>query len=127
MQRYRSGHNGADSKSVCAQAHEGSNPSLCAKNTRNRKIAGVFFLSVVFWIWESIFVQDKKRTARRAVLFLISNFLFDFFIKIATIATFGAISFARSGGGPKGIGNGAVIEHIRSSQQIAKAGFGKGT
>ena len=31
MQRYRSGHNGADSKSVCAQAHEGSNPSLSAK------------------------------------------------------------------------------------------------
>ena len=33
MQRYRSGHNGADSKSVCAKAHEGSNPSLCAKKT----------------------------------------------------------------------------------------------
>ena len=32
MERYRSGHNGADSKSVCAQAHEGSNPSLSAKN-----------------------------------------------------------------------------------------------
>ena len=30
-QRYRSGHNGADSKSVCAKAHEGSNPSLCAR------------------------------------------------------------------------------------------------
>ena len=30
MQRYRSGHNGADSKSVCEQSHEGSNPSLCA-------------------------------------------------------------------------------------------------
>ena len=33
-ERYRSGHNGADSKSVCAQAHEGSNPSLSAKNSR---------------------------------------------------------------------------------------------
>ena len=31
MERYRSGHNGADSKSVCAKAHEGSNPSLSAK------------------------------------------------------------------------------------------------
>ncbi len=29
-ERYRSGHNGADSKSVCAKAHEGSNPSLSA-------------------------------------------------------------------------------------------------
>ena len=35
MERYRSGHNGADSKSVCAQAHEGSNPSLSAKNKTN--------------------------------------------------------------------------------------------
>ena len=32
-QRYRSGHNGADSKSVCAKAHEGSNPSLCARKS----------------------------------------------------------------------------------------------
>ena len=31
MQRYRSGHNGADSKSVCAHAHGGSNPPLCAR------------------------------------------------------------------------------------------------
>ena len=31
MERYRSGHNGADSKSVCGQPHEGSNPSLSAK------------------------------------------------------------------------------------------------
>ncbi len=31
MERYRSGHNGADSKSVCAQAHAGSNPALSAK------------------------------------------------------------------------------------------------
>ena len=29
-ERYRSGHNGADSKSVCAQAHGGSNPPLSA-------------------------------------------------------------------------------------------------
>ena len=31
LQRYRSGHNGADSKSVCGKPHEGSNPSLSAK------------------------------------------------------------------------------------------------
>ena len=42
MERYRSGHNGADSKSVCAQAHEGSNPSLSAKK-KNHPI-GWFFL-----------------------------------------------------------------------------------
>ena len=30
MERYRSGHNGADSKSVCEQSHEGSNPSVSA-------------------------------------------------------------------------------------------------
>ena len=32
MERYRSGHNGADSKSVCAKAHMGSNPILSAIN-----------------------------------------------------------------------------------------------
>ena len=32
MQRYRSGHNGADSKSVWEQSHEGSNPSRCASS-----------------------------------------------------------------------------------------------
>ena len=32
MQTYRSGHNGADSKSVCEQSHMGSNPILSAKN-----------------------------------------------------------------------------------------------
>ncbi len=30
LQRYRSGHNGADSKSVCGQPHVGSNPTRCA-------------------------------------------------------------------------------------------------
>ena len=30
MERYRSGHNGADSKSVCAKAHVGTNPTLSA-------------------------------------------------------------------------------------------------
>ena len=34
MQRYRSGHNGADSKSVWEQSHEGSNPSRCAMSPR---------------------------------------------------------------------------------------------
>ena len=43
-ERYRSGHNGADSKSVCAQAHEGSNPSLSAKARRDAKRRSVFAL-----------------------------------------------------------------------------------
>ena len=33
MERYRRGHNGADSKSVCVKAHMGSNPILSAKGT----------------------------------------------------------------------------------------------
>ena len=40
MERYRSGHNGADSKSVCAQAHEGSNPSLSAKKQEASSFEG---------------------------------------------------------------------------------------
>ena len=43
MERYRSGHNGADSKSVCAQAHEGSNPSLSAKEPETN-VSGSYFL-----------------------------------------------------------------------------------
>ena len=37
-ERYRSGHNGADSKSVCAKAHKGSNPFLSA-NAGHRKVS----------------------------------------------------------------------------------------
>ena len=33
-ERYRSGHNGADSKSVCEQSHMGSNPILSAKKVQ---------------------------------------------------------------------------------------------
>ena len=39
MERYRSGHHGADSKSVCAQAHEGSNPSLSANAKHTARCA----------------------------------------------------------------------------------------
>ena len=31
MEQYRSGHNGADSKSVCRQRHVGSNPTVSAR------------------------------------------------------------------------------------------------
>ena len=34
METYRSGHNGADSKSVCGQPHVGSNPTVSAKKKR---------------------------------------------------------------------------------------------
>ena len=44
MERYRSGHNGADSKSVCANAHEGSNPSLSAKKQEASSFEGAFLL-----------------------------------------------------------------------------------
>ena len=32
LEKYRSGHNGADSKSVCPHGHVGSNPTVSAKN-----------------------------------------------------------------------------------------------
>ena len=34
MQTYRSGHNGADSKSVCGQPHVSSNLTVCASKSR---------------------------------------------------------------------------------------------
>ena len=54
MERYRSGHNGADSKSVCAQAHEGSNPSLSANRNGTN-------LSVPFFIYRSGDVCERCR------------------------------------------------------------------
>ncbi len=58
MERYRSGHNGADSKSVCAQAHEGSNPSLSA-------ICGYLcrkavFLHGFYYYWKVHNMEPKK-------------------------------------------------------------------
>ncbi len=40
LERYRSGHNGADSKSVCEQSHGGSNPPLSANKDYT---VGVFY------------------------------------------------------------------------------------
>ena len=45
-ERYRSGHNGADSKSVCAKAHKGSNPFLSAKARLSRSKSRKDFLAV---------------------------------------------------------------------------------
>ena len=45
MERYRSGHNGADSKSVCAKAHGGSNPPLSAKKRLSRTQSRKDFLA----------------------------------------------------------------------------------
>ena len=44
-ERYRSGHNGADSKSVCAKAHKGSNPFLSAKTRLSRSKSRKGFLA----------------------------------------------------------------------------------
>ena len=50
MEGYRSGHNGADSKSVCEQSHVGSNPTPSAKKNLNfyamvEKVEVLVFLS----------------------------------------------------------------------------------
>ena len=44
METYRSGHNGADSKSVREQSPASSNLAVSAKDNRNLRIAVVFFL-----------------------------------------------------------------------------------
>ena len=38
MQTYRSGHNGADSKSVCGQPHVSSNLTVCAKQSAGSRL-----------------------------------------------------------------------------------------
>ena len=55
-ERYRSGHNGADSKSVCAKAHEGSNPSLSAIKERTF----VYQMKVRFFVFLGVF-EPKSR------------------------------------------------------------------
>ena len=42
MERYRSGHNGADSKSVCRKRHVGSNPTRSAIAVRLSNQADFF-------------------------------------------------------------------------------------
>ena len=58
-QRYRSGHNGADSKSVWEQSHEGSNPSRCAKKVQStsgfKPFVGFSFWFLEGW-WLGIYV-----------------------------------------------------------------------
>ena len=61
MERYRSGHNGADSKSVCAQAHEGSNPSLSANKNRT-------------FVYRQMFCQITDKGFRTTVLSPLSYF-----------------------------------------------------
>ena len=56
MQRYRSGHNGADSKSVCEQSHEGSNPSRCAILNTTRVSNFFIEIRVVSYL-ESLAIQ----------------------------------------------------------------------
>ena len=47
MERYRSGHNGADSKSVCEQSHMGSNPILSANGTRINPVFMRVFIHIL--------------------------------------------------------------------------------
>ena len=42
METYRSGHNGADSKSVCGQPHVGSNPTVSAIKPYSSRVVGLF-------------------------------------------------------------------------------------
>ena len=64
METYRSGHNGADSKSVCGQPHVGSNPTVSAK--RNATHLGGFLSFIwgcLLWTipWNDRIVRDGTR------------------------------------------------------------------
>ena len=64
MQRYRSGHNGADSKSVCGQPHEGSNPSRCA-TADSRFLLSVFYVRCTVF---SVLAKQSVHGVRRGLL-----------------------------------------------------------
>ena len=55
METYRSGHNGADSKSVCRQRHVGSNPTVSAK--RSGKLKGLLDFS--FFVYGAVRVIQE--------------------------------------------------------------------
>ena len=59
MQRYRSGHNGADSKSVCRQLHVGSNPTRCA--TSERILLLLSNSNPLRWVAVWVLVQTWRR------------------------------------------------------------------
>ena len=50
MQTYRSGHNGADSKSVCGQPHVGSNPTPSASALKHLCFKAFFVLYVILFM-----------------------------------------------------------------------------
>ena len=59
---YRSGHNGADSKSVCGQPHVGSNPTHSAINLAEGNFCEVFFAR---WLIDTFFsVAGLGRSGR---------------------------------------------------------------
>ena len=51
MERYRRGHNGADSKSVCRKRHAGSNPALSARKTYARVMS---YMARAFFVLSNI-------------------------------------------------------------------------
>ena len=69
METYRSGHNGADSKSVWEQSHEGSNPSLSAK--KSSKQAGLL---------DFLFLLLENKWSESTTFFADLNFNFQYSI-----------------------------------------------
>ena len=55
---YRSGHNGADSKSVWAQAHGGSNPPLSAKLKKSVTLRGFGLFCFLELFFEFVFLAS---------------------------------------------------------------------
>ena len=51
METYRSGHNGADSKSVCGQPHVGSNPTVSARAGSDFTLPAFFISLALHDLW----------------------------------------------------------------------------
>ena len=91
MERYRSGRNGADSKSVCAQAHVGSNPTLSANiYVKPLYIRGFYFCVNSLLNERCIILRAVDLTngspAKKIIAFAIPIFIGNLFQQIYSIS-----------------------------------------
>ena len=79
METYRSGHNGADSKSVRRQRHVGSNPTVSAKYKASKQVCLLAFFYIKFEIvlFIYLFLNTRVRGDCRKYRQLVRGLLFE--------------------------------------------------
>lgn len=85
MQTYRSGHNGADSKSVCGQPHVSSNLTVCA----NKPLKADAFKGFIYeYLWTAKGSDSSSRRLKQVEKVFHLDILLLFHSAMATIASY---------------------------------------